>query len=477
MRKRIKKVVWTSLPSPVRHGLLHLDRDLREWAQDPREKARKVLMTSLPKPLRHRLLGVLEVCEKERLYEWAQDPQKRMYIKRYLKLVDAGRLSWRLKLRKKQRAKACQTVHRVAFVASLGDMRVMRLAAAAQSAGLKLLLLVQHDTAHRDGMVMPELLEKVVWYNSVPHDLPLILDEIKAFDADLVHCFIQCDRNHLGAWLIANCDVPFVGDAYDMVNVQFNPDYPDYGHWYPQNSLWEKRWYENSDGICFRSPYKRAMTTLGIKLPEKVPFIHIPEPLLRTDGEKAQKKRQILVSCHDRLLYDIIPDLERIWKNMGLEIIILDSGNCTPDHIKKAYTVFPKLLYKEYTKLLSESCCLFLSPFPEDVIRRNDRFEFVHLVFQNKSVDALQYKCSLLFPSWYKYIGTLYKRTGKFFGYDISSLFDGNLWSRAVGAGMENTDLPDAYFEARAGEKLRTFYDRVAMPACFQSQRLGRKNS
>lgn len=446
MKKRIKKVLWTSLPRPVRRALRRAG-----------ESRAARLAAEFRGP-------------DEQWRDWVRNPQNAGYAKRYQKLMKDGRLSWSLQLKKKLRR---GPVRRVAFVASLGDMRVMRLAAAAQSAGLKILLLIQHDTKLRDGMVDPTLFERVVWFNSVPEDLPLILDEIRKFGADLAHCHIQCDRNYLGAWLIANCDVPFVGDAYDMVNVQFNPDYPpfkdpthpEYKDWLPQNNFWEKRWYENSDGICFRSPYKRMMEREGIYLSKKAQYIHLPEPLLEKFYErpdKNQEKRSMLFWIwRDECLNDV-RKLEKIWERHHVESILLNCLDHDLENISDRHTVIRTLDFNNYQKLLRKLDFILMLPITPNIDQPDYRHDSIPRVFSNKFIDFIEKGCIFFLSKQYRYIHNFLKKTGYCVPYTKDEIMKPEFWARVFSMTPNyDKEIPDFYFEKFQGEKLKKFYAEV----------------
>lgn len=322
---------------------------------------------------------------------------------------------------------------RVTFFASLGDMRVMRLAAAAKAVGIHVQLVICHFNQQRDDMIIPDYFDKVVWINSVPGDLPIALAAIREFGSHLVHCFMQCTANHCGVWLLASCDLPIVGDAYDMVNVQYNPEIEREERWFSKNSIWEKIWYENCEGVCFRSPYKKFLQRGNFSSRKSTQMMHLPEPMIDCCKMQNRISEQIkvLIWYYEEPSRKFFSKLESLGI-FRLDNILFYTIDCTGGVVQERkidnLTICPTLPYKEWIALLS-ACDAYVVPDWCDIL---DPLKYIQSArydhFGNRYPEALENDCFLILSENYRYCKSLYKTTNRALAIKYDEFFSCAFW-------------------------------------------------
>lgn len=351
---------------------------------------------------------------------------------------------------------------RVTFVAGMCDMRVMRLAAAAQSAGVKVQLVVLHS--NRDDMFCPQYFEQVVWIDAWPQDLEKTLQAIQDFGSHLVHCHMQLNFNQGAMWLLASCPLPIIGDAYDMVNVQYNPDYPDSCEWYPIQSELEKIWYRSVEGVCFRSPYRASMKKRRIEMRASAPYIHLPEPLVKASCTSQKSFKQtsynIFLPYWRRETDEDFKRLEKFIKNFPCELFVIDYLD-NPSHLSAEYHPVAPMKYAEYKKFLDKIDIVLMLPTTHV---KNDFLitEEIKGNHGNKYTEFFEKNILLLEPEYYKYICNYYCKTNLLISYNADEIFTESFWG-AVLKKKERLNIVDnidtRYFEEFQGQRLSVFYE------------------
>ncbi len=360
---------------------------------------------------------------------------------------------------------------RVTFFASLGDMRVMRLAAAAKAAGIHVQLVVCHFNQQRDDMIDPSTYDKVVWVDSIPGDLSVVLDAIHDFDSHLVHCFMQCTANHCGVWLLAACDLPMVGDAYDMVNVQYALETSTGENRLAVNSEWEKIWLANCEGVCFRSPYKKYLQKGGVVSCKWENAIHLPEPVITkcNKQKKPTKTANILIWYYEEPSRNFFSKLESlgIFRIPDVFFYTIDCSG-TADHERKIdnLTIYPTLSYNEWVTLLS-LCDAYVVPDWQEVLnplvyRQVPRYDH----FGNRYPEALENDCCLILSENYRYCKNLYKTTNRTLVISPKDFFSRVFWE-GLPQKLQLIRRQPANFASvnheYAGNKLSAFYKNILL--------------
>lgn len=357
---------------------------------------------------------------------------------------------------------------RVTFVAGVGDMRVVRLAAAAQSVGIKVQLVIRRTPPHRDEMVdgHSQYFENIVWFEHWPGDLDKCLEAIHAFGSHLVHCHMQLDFNQAGVWLLAACDLPIVGDAYDMVNVQANLEHPDVKKLALPQVAWEKVWYQNAEGICFRSPYRKYMERKGIFFRKDAHFVHAPEPVV-TERLFAGNKEDVV--CNIMLFYWYAGSktfFNRIKKCILSDNLKLFTINlqCI-DGLPASVSSLPVCPYIEWIGWLQRSDAYVLVPV-NDELSDVPRYTNIPIQdsFANRVIDVLENGAILVLPDDWRYKKNLLKKTSRVLVISAEDLSKSEFWASLPEKIAKLREKPYDFShcnEVYIGQKLFKFYSRI----------------
>lgn len=352
---------------------------------------------------------------------------------------------------------------RVTFVAGMGDMRVMRIAYAAQSAGIKVQLIIERGEEHRNNVVRPDFFDSVFWIHNLFHNIDVVVVAINNFKSQLVHCFMQCNYNHAAVLLKLNCKLPIIGDAYDMVAVQYNLNSPVIQDWLRQSAEYEKIWYPIVDGICFRSPYKKFMTKQNIMPKQNAEIIHLPEPIMLPIQEKISKPNQskkILLYLH-RIHEHHIKKLEPIIDFFhGIEFYCIDLNNFKTKYKNKRIKFIPKMDYNNWILFLKQIDAYVLTPMIHaDLFGYKDNLPDQ---FSNRFVDILNNNVKLVVPDSLRYAKNIFKKTNYAIVYEEDDFLSIESW-KVLLKKVYNPTLPNMDYigHIESGQKLKRFYQKI----------------
>lgn len=251
---------------------------------------------------------------------------------------------------------------RISFFAGADNQRILRLALTAKTAGYSVQVIIQTSTP----LEAYAEFDSVIYFESIFVDMQRIAEAIESFDADCVHAVIQMHVNLLLVALLLTVKVPVIGDAYDMVNVQ----YQDFvlAH-LPYEKRLERLWLEDIDGLCMRAPYLGLMKKAGIR-PKRIPVAtvydplipercHFPQKLRESDGkfhimvlgfhrapaedtESIEQLLPYLVSCNVQVHMLIVRNPDNIISTLHKQY--LQKYNCITYHDKMPYPAYMQLL-------------------------------------------------------------------------------------------------------------------------------------
>jgi hypothetical protein len=353
---------------------------------------------------------------------------------------------------------------RVTFVAGVGDMRVIRLAAAAQSAGIKTQLIIRQTTPFRDDMVHTEFFERVVWLDnwSWPWEVDSFQKNILEFNTDIIHCCMQLDANALAVYLLAICPLPLVGDAYDMVNVQYTPHDNFTKSWYPTQSALEQIWYRNVDGICFRSPYFSIMKRYRILPKNNCKITIVPEPLLSINNyyKTSTDSKNILLSPFTDNIEQEIELIGDALKGTNINCYVIPIDITKNIKFNERFTIIGQMTYRKYCDFLNTIDAYIQLPRKLSLYHPRVKKENAYLIWRNNWCDVIERGKHLFIPECYKFVFNYFKETQlvHFFGSDdpISNEF----WNKKINNILQCQNIPDLskYNYLTYGKKLEKFY-------------------
>ena len=355
---------------------------------------------------------------------------------------------------------------KVTFVSGLIDMRVIRLAAAAQSCGIDVQL-IGRDEHWAKGMLDDKYFSEVHVYSDLGAAWPEVLARMEHFGSELVHCHMQWPYNHLCWWLLRTCKLPIVGDAYDMVNVQYEMDHPRTVNWAPRQRNREKLWLRRVDGICFRSPYLKYLESEGIVPKESCQTILMPEPLLSEVYEAAPDPvvREINhISMmywnedHSEDLAELAPYCAGI-ENLRFHAIVRDKNYpVAPPSYLTMHDLMPKHVYNRFLDLI-DAYVIFPSALRPGRCRTDTMCDF----FGNRLPEVLERKKLIILPRWRTYIKDLYPEDSLIL-FDHEESLTREFWeslpARIAEKKQAKADM-HPFLEIETGKKLHEFYRNV----------------
>lgn len=359
---------------------------------------------------------------------------------------------------------------RVTFISGRGDLRVMRLAAAAKSAGIQTQLIIRTTGKQHNDLVDESLFEKVLWFGALPYDLPEIIKAIDNFGSHLVHCHMELDFNQAGVWLLTACDLPFVGDAYDMVNAQYIPEHDWNKNWYPAQSKWEKVWYENAEGICFRSPYRKHMERRGIFFRKDALYTLTQEPILSS----CINERSPEVNKPCKVLLEFFGDHTEKWFQR-FEQCSLDTSNFEfstiqygpiDDLPKPTFcTIHPFLPHKDWLQLIRSTDVFINVPFESFPGVRPSIVQDVRKdLSSNHYIECLEAGMILVLPKEYTFPYNYNRKTNRVIRCDGNEFESSEFWKSLPGriSKLRSKKADFSYCnEIAIGRKLYNFYVRI----------------
>jgi hypothetical protein len=353
-------------------------------------------------------------------------------------------------------------------VAGVGDMRVMRLAAAAQSAGIKTQLIIRKTTSYRDDMVRREFFDRVVWLEkwSWPWEIDTFQKSITEFGTDIVHCCLQLNTNALAAHLLATCPLPLVGDAYDMVTVQYHPQHDFAKKWYASQSVLEQLWYKNADGICFRSPYFGIMKHYNILPQKNCKITIIPEPLLEVACSRENNSvKNILLSPFSDNIEKELEMISEALNDTGINCYIIPMGITKNIKLDKRFTIIEQMPYKQYGHFLNTIDAYIQLPRSLLIYPARVKKENAYLIWRNNWSDVIERGVHLFVPEFFQYVFGYFRKTEivHYFGKD--ELISHKFWSKRLIKILNCQNKPDLsrYNYINCGRKLKKFYESIVI--------------
>lgn len=168
---------------------------------------------------------------------------------------------------------------RVSFITDYVSPRVTRHMACAKQGGMVVQGLFKEAPVPYTTLA-PPLYDELSFYRDCSHDLNAIIEKVVAFDADIVHLPTHMHVNETTLALTCALPFPVVGDAYDLINVIFNPEIIIRHGFKPQLAA-EKAWFRNVDGLCMRSKVLKYANKNGMLRP-KTTALFFPEVCVET---------------------------------------------------------------------------------------------------------------------------------------------------------------------------------------------------
>lgn len=177
---------------------------------------------------------------------------------------------------------------KITFFITRLDMRVLRMALAAKEAGI-VLQLFSFNKVEPLLVPVPQPFSDIVYYENA-QGIQKLIGKATDFGSELVHAFASCNTNANLVHLCHYCKLPIVGDAYDMMNVQYVQNIYNTG--LMNNIATERQWLDKVDALCLRSRYVKLLKSAQLyHVGKNVMYLPEPyEPRLAVDRVKLSSK-------------------------------------------------------------------------------------------------------------------------------------------------------------------------------------------
>lgn len=215
------------------------------------------------------------------LHKLSSTPFYKQFYTSYLQCIREDSIPH---LHKKKRQQHDTRPKRITFFSGADNPRILRLAQTAKAAGCIVQIIIQ-SSAPLEGY---DDFDSIIHFDNIFTDLKRITEEIDNFDADCVHAVIQMHVNLLLVALLLVTKVPVIGDAYDMVNIQYKDSAVTH---LPYEKRLERLWLASVSGLCMRAPYLGLIKKAGIKM-GRIPAATVYDPLIPERCRFPQKLRE-----------------------------------------------------------------------------------------------------------------------------------------------------------------------------------------
>lgn len=375
------------------------------------------------------------------LQKCASSPFYKEFYARYLQCIQKNAMPHQHRKRRQQHDTSPM---RLTFFAGADNLRVLRLALTAKAAGCNVQVIIQSSVA----LEAYDCFDSVVYFTNIFTDLQRITEEIDNFNTDCVHAVIQMHVNLLLVALLLAVDVPVIGDAYDMVNIQYKDSAVTH---LPHEKRLERLWLTDIAGLCMRAPYLGLIKKAGLKI-GRIPAATVYDPLIPEWCNFPQKLRDsdgkfhIMVFGFYRNPAQDTESIEQLLPylaacNVHVHVIIICNANNILATLHKKFlqkydciTYHDKMSYPDYTKLLGSMDMLLEchnTPYcPIEAMGYTPNSTPFH--FPNKNCDCIENNVLRYVPECMKYSKWLCRKADIGVENSDIEIFNTQFWKNIV---------------------------------------------